>query len=275
MAGLVAAAVVRIQLASSRPAPPGFLGFRRSERQPWYSADGTEVAELFEGGGGETPAYETVAIEMASLPEGKIGVNIQKERRLVSRVLYREAFMAGWRVGDDVVEVNGRPVESNADVRSQVRKAIEEHGQRGTPLRFVVRRWATRGTTRGMVRMSSPRGMDHFVPMLDLTLGLLQDYPVVLFMEGSLENPAALRGPSLRAVELLDSLDVAFKAVDCADEKVNPGLRDVVQELSSDSKLPQLFVGGKHLNNGLRDASELRAALHAAGAFFRERAVPS
>lgn len=226
----------------------------------------------------QTPALEMLEINMSSLVEGRVGVNIVKGQRKISRVLYRDAFLLGWRVGDEIVEVNGKQVVDNDAVQRAVRRAVAAHKRSGAPMRFKVHRWSPRNSGRGMVRMTLGKGVDHMVPMLDLTRGLVEDYPAVLLMEGSLDRPRSRL--SARAVALLDDAGAAFKGVDCANETENPGVREAMEELSGQAALPQLFVGGQHIGAGrmlLRrlssNATELRELLHSAGALSGFRAA--
>merc|ERR1712241_705145 len=79
------------------------LTARRRAGDPWLASNGQEIALTFGEGAGETPAYADIPVEMSSLPEGRLGINIVKDKCIVSRVLYRDAFLAGWRVGDNIV----------------------------------------------------------------------------------------------------------------------------------------------------------------------------
>lgn len=261
-----------VLLACSSPAAlnAAVMTERRRAGDPWFASNGYEIALTFGEGAGETPAYADIPVEMPSLPEGRVGINIVKEKCTVSRVLYRDAFLAGFRVGDDIIQVNGRAVASNAAVQRAVRRAVAAYRRRGKPLRFVVRRWATRGTSRGIVRLSNGNGLDHLVPMLDLVRGLVNDYPVVLFLQNSNATTPAERSRSQKLVRLLDALGVAFKAADCADEHFNPGLLHAVLELSgANSSLPLLFVGGAPVSSStLQNTSNLRERLVEAGATF-------
>ncbi|CAE7245369.1 GRXS12, partial [Symbiodinium sp. CCMP2592] len=71
---------------------------------------------------------------------------------------------------------------------------------------------------------------------------------VVLFMEGTLKEPQANLSASV--VKALLQSGLAFKAVDCLDEKYNPGVKKAVEALSGETQLPQLFAGGRRLGNG-------------------------
>mmetsp|Transcript_90240 Transcript_90240/g.291792 ORF Transcript_90240/g.291792 Transcript_90240/m.291792 type:complete len:345 (-) Transcript_90240:102-1136(-) len=216
--------------------------------------------------GGETPAVDCREIVMPMLIKGRIGVNIVKGERKISRVLFREAFNLGWRVGDEVVEVNGRPVADHDALRSAVQRAINAHKKKRTPIRFRIRRWSPMNSGRGMIRMSKGKGFDHVVPMLDLIKGFVQDFPVVLLMEGSLEKPGSRL--SARAARLLDEQGIVFKALDCLDNSSNPGAAAAVAEMTEDAPLPSLYIGGQLLGSGrallrLRGSEELAAALAA------------
>eukprot|EP00933_Yihiella_yeosuensis_P018461 TRINITY_DN1513_c1_g4_i1.p1 TRINITY_DN1513_c1_g4~~TRINITY_DN1513_c1_g4_i1.p1 ORF type:complete len:347 (-),score=73.01 TRINITY_DN1513_c1_g4_i1:48-1088(-) len=224
-----------------------FFRFRK-EPEPWLSWNGSLLGLTFEGGSGESPAYEVHMIEMRSLPKKRVGVNLVKDQRRVSRVLYPSSFNDGWRVGDDVIEVNGHAVATNEEVRAAVEKAVDDYSKLGTTLKFKVRRFTYGMHTRGMVVLTNKEGkLDHVVPMVDLTRGVLSDFPVVLLMEGSIDHPSSRS--SRLAVKLLDEERIGFKAIDCLDDKANPGLRTIVREITGEKALPQLFVGGKHLGD--------------------------
>merc|ERR1719223_1455547 len=94
-------------------------------------------------------------------------------------------------------------------------------------------------------------GTDGFtltVPMVDLVRNLVGDFPVVLFLDGTLKAPKG--NLSALAAKLLAEADVGFKAVDCSDEKYNPDVRAAVEELVGEFALPQLFAGGVRIGNG-------------------------
>jgi monothiol glutaredoxin len=70
---------------------------------------------------------------------------------------------------------------------------------------------------------------------------LISSNPVLLFMKGTPEMPRC--GFSMRAVQLLDSLDVEYGAVDVLPA-LQP-LREVTGEISSWETFPQLYVNGE------------------------------
>eukprot|EP00435_Cladocopium_sp_Y103_P017016 s1749_g4.t1 len=81
-------------------------------------------------GQGESSAYDTeaglknVQIVMDQLPKSRLGINLVHNQVTVSRVVVREAFNAGWRVGDVILEVDGKQVRSNKAVQRAVRRAL-------------------------------------------------------------------------------------------------------------------------------------------------------
>ncbi|CAK9077393.1 Hypothetical protein SCF082_LOCUS37131 [Durusdinium trenchii] len=62
---------------------------------------------------------------------------------------------------------------------------------------------------------------------------------------------------------------LAFKAIDCNDEKYNPGVKAAIQELTG-QQVPQLFAGGQRVANGQEiqemDQASLLDKLSALGA---------
>lgn len=220
--------------------------------------------------GGAAAAPETVTIEMERPLDGRIGVAIVGGRRTVSRLSHEEAYQLGWRVGDVITEVNGEVVADNEAVKAAVKKALADNKDTGRPLHFTVkRRTRPPDTSRGMLRMTPGTGGDLTVPMLELTRSLLGEFPVVVFLDGTLKAPNS--NLSARAGEILSSTGLAFKAVDASDDKFNPGVRMAVEELSGEHALPQLFVGGVAVANGfklqeLHDAGRLVTQLRMAGA---------
>jgi len=220
---------------------------------------------------------DTVAIEMEKPLDGRIGVAIQSGRRIVSRLSHKDASSVGWRVGDVIVEVNGAVVDDNEAVKAAVKLALAEHADRGTSLRFVVKRKAKPlDTTQSMLRMTPGTGGGLTVPMVELTRTLTLDFPVVIFLDGTLKVPG--NNLSARAAAALVATGLAFKAIDCGDEKYNPGVRAAVEELVGDYALPQLFAGGRMIGNGyvveeLQKSGELRDRLLELGAVPAE--IPS
>jgi len=92
---------------------------------------------------------------------------------------------------------------------------------------------------------------------------------VVVFLDGTLKRPN--NNLSARAAEALQEAGIAFKAIDCADERYNPGVRAAVEELCGEYALPQLFAGGRLLGNGykiqeLHEAGKLATELKLVGA---------
>jgi len=70
------------------------------------------------------PDVETVTIEMEAPINDRLGVRIVGGRRTVSSFAHEDAFTAGWRVGDVIVEVNGETTGSNDEVKAAVKKAL-------------------------------------------------------------------------------------------------------------------------------------------------------
>ena len=96
---------------------------------------------------------------------------------------------------------------------------------------------------------SRPRSPDSYpVAMADPQLkeqveGLIAGNPVLLFMKGTPEMPRC--GFSMRVVQVLDSLDVEYGAVDVLPA-LQP-LREVTAEISDWQTFPQLYVNGELL----------------------------
>jgi monothiol glutaredoxin len=73
--------------------------------------------------------------------------------------------------------------------------------------------------------------------------GLIAENPVLLFMKGTPEMPRC--GFSMRVVQVLDSMDVSYGAVDVLPA-LQP-LREVTAEISDWQTFPQLYVNGELL----------------------------
>eukprot|EP00435_Cladocopium_sp_Y103_P027552 s187_g6.t2 len=173
-------------------------------------------------------------------------------RRTVSRLAHKDAALVGWRVGDVIVAVNGKPVKDNEAVKAAVAEALDEHSA-GKPMKFQVRRLKTPiDRSRSMLRMTPGTGGELTMTMIDLTQSLLGTFQVVLFMEGTLKAPNS--NLSALAVKALMETGLAFKAIDCDDEKYNPGVKAAVEDTSrselTGQRLPQLFAGGRRVANG-------------------------
>ncbi|CAK9028561.1 unnamed protein product [Durusdinium trenchii] len=210
---------------------------------------------------------EEVCIEMKEALNGKIGVAIQSGRRTVSRLAHKDAALMGWRVGDVIVEVNGKPVKDNEAVKAAVTEALQRHSA-GEAMRFVVRRLkAPVDRSCGMMRMTPGTGGELTMSMLDLTQSLLGSVQVVLFLDGTIKAPNTEL--SAGAVKALLKTGLAFKAIDCNDEKYNPGVKAAIQELTG-QQVPQLFAGGQRVANGQEiqemDQASLLDKLSALGA---------
>jgi monothiol glutaredoxin len=72
---------------------------------------------------------------------------------------------------------------------------------------------------------------------------LIADNPVLLFMKGTPEMPRC--GFSMRVVQVLDSMDIEYGAVDVLPA-LQP-LREVTTEISDWHTFPQLYVNGELL----------------------------
>src|SRR3954451_5622645 len=88
--------------------------------------------------------------------------------------------------------------------------------------------------------------------------------PVLLFMKGTPEMPRC--GFSMRVVQVLDSLDVEYGAIDVLPA-LQP-LREVTAEISDWQTFPQLYVnsellGGADIIEEMFDSGELAEALGA------------
>jgi len=91
---------------------------------------------------------------------------------------------------------------------------------------------------------------------------LIAANPVLLFMKGTPEMPRC--GFSMRVVQVLDSLDVEYGAIDVLPA-LQP-LREVTTELSDWQTFPQLYVkgqllGGADIVEEMFDSGELAEAL--------------
>ena len=72
---------------------------------------------------------------------------------------------------------------------------------------------------------------------------LIRDHPVLLFMKGTPEAPRC--GFSMRVVQVLDTIDVEYGAIDVLPA-LQP-LREVTAEISDWQTFPQLYVNGELL----------------------------
>jgi monothiol glutaredoxin len=91
---------------------------------------------------------------------------------------------------------------------------------------------------------------------------LIAANPVLLFMKGTPEAPRC--GFSMRVVQVLDSLDVEYGAIDVLP--VLQPLREVTAEISDWQTFPQLYVNGELLGGAdiveeMFDTGELAEAL--------------
>ena len=85
---------------------------------------------------------------------------------------------------------------------------------------------------------------------------LIAANPVLLFMKGTPEAPRC--GFSMRVVQVLDSLDVEYGAIDVLPA-LQP-LREVTAEISDWQTFPQLYVNGE-----LIGGADLVEEMHASG----------
>ncbi|HET9162666.1 MAG TPA: Grx4 family monothiol glutaredoxin [Solirubrobacterales bacterium] len=91
---------------------------------------------------------------------------------------------------------------------------------------------------------------------------LIAENPVLLFMKGTPEMPRC--GFSMRVVQVLDSMDVEYGAVDVLPA-LQP-LREVTAEISDWQTFPQLYVngelvGGADIVEEMAESGELAEAL--------------
>jgi monothiol glutaredoxin len=91
---------------------------------------------------------------------------------------------------------------------------------------------------------------------------LIADNPVLLFMKGTPDMPRC--GFSMRVVQVLDSYDVEYGAIDVLPA-LQP-LREVTAEISDWQTFPQLYVNGELLGGcdiveEMADSGELADAL--------------
>ena len=91
---------------------------------------------------------------------------------------------------------------------------------------------------------------------------LIADNPVLLFMKGTPDMPRC--GFSMRVVQVLDSHDVEYGAIDVLPA-LQP-LREVTTEISDWQTFPQLYVNGELLGGcdiveEMADSGELAAVL--------------
>ena len=94
--------------------------------------------------------------------------------------------------------------------------------------------------------------------------------PILLFMKGTPDAPRC--GFSMRVVQVLDSYDVEYGAIDVLPA-LQP-LREVTTEISDWQTFPQLYVngellGGSDIINEMYQTGELQQVLSEAGAAVR------
>jgi len=76
---------------------------------------------------------EHVVITVPSLFDGKLGVRLRMENLVVTGFDVPKAAELGWRVGDEIIAVKGRPVRSKEDFRRELAMARNE-----LPITFTV-----------------------------------------------------------------------------------------------------------------------------------------
>ncbi len=96
---------------------------------------------------------------------------------------------------------------------------------------------------------------------------LVAENPVLLFMKGTPETPRC--GFSMRVVQMLDSLDVEYGAIDVLPA-LEP-LREITGEISDWRTFPQLYVNGELLG-GADIVEEMYESGDLAGALGVEQA---
>lgn len=211
-------------------------------------------------GTGQSPAYDNVLIIMNQLHANRLGINLVHNQQKVSRVVFKEAFNAGWRVGDEILEVDGKKVRSNRAIQNAVRRVV---AQKKLPVNFKVRRWAVPDGSRGMIQLTNKGRREHLVPMVDIVRAILKDFHIVLFMDGTLQEPR--RRLDRQIVHELDAQGLPFKAIDCTDEKANPEIRRIVKKICGEEILPQLFINGTHVAGGRAIIAALKKKIQKGG----------
>jgi monothiol glutaredoxin len=98
-------------------------------------------------------------------------------------------------------------------------------------------------------------------PIREAIAEAIDEHKVILFMKGTPEAPAC--GFSARTVAILQSLDVAFAAVDVLPD---PRIRQELSAISNWPTIPQLFargelVGGCDIVTEMYESGELAQAL--------------
>eukprot|EP00930_Biecheleria_cincta_P085956 TRINITY_DN75318_c0_g1_i1.p1 TRINITY_DN75318_c0_g1~~TRINITY_DN75318_c0_g1_i1.p1 ORF type:complete len:1379 (-),score=339.43 TRINITY_DN75318_c0_g1_i1:282-4418(-) len=100
-----------------------------------------------------SPETETVEIIVNELFDGRLGVRLKMEGLVVSNFDVDQAKDLGWRVGDEIVAVNGQPVHTRElfrNVLADARKAL--------PIAFTVVRSSAGPRPSVSMGMSSTRG---------------------------------------------------------------------------------------------------------------------
>lgn len=134
-----------------------------------------------------------------------------------------------------------------------VKAALAANKDEGTPLRFKVKRIVRKQeepTKSKMLRMTPGGGGGISVPMVQLARTMMADFPVVIYLDGTLSLPN--NNLSARAIKLLQERGAVLTALDASDERYNPGLREAVEEMTGEYALPQLFVAGKYVGNAYK-----------------------
>jgi monothiol glutaredoxin len=105
---------------------------------------------------------------------------------------------------------------------------------------------------------------------------LIAANPVLLFMKGTPQEPRC--GFSLRVVQVLDSMDVEYGAIDVLPALA--ALREVTAEISDWQTFPQLYVNGELLGGAdiveeMFESGELAEALGVKQPELASAAVPT
>jgi len=95
-------------------------------------------------GTSELAQLENVLITVPQLFEGKLGVRLRMENLVVTGFDVQKAADLGWRVGDEIIAVKGRPVRSKEDFRREL-----AHARNELPITFTVVRARAHGHGEG------------------------------------------------------------------------------------------------------------------------------
>lgn len=98
-------------------------------------------------------------------------------------------------------------------------------------------------TVRPDVRLTPGGNKELSVDINELIGMLVKDFPVLLFMKGTRNEPQC--GFSYNTVQLLNESRADYDVVNVLDEEHNPGLREAIKEFSQWPTIPQLYIGGE------------------------------